>query len=257
MLLGLLKETEGKQSRKERRGGGGGGGSDKDGEQGLEEVKYKAPPPPPSSQQHYQQQTNKNKNKKYHFNIKYFVIFTLISLLGILCHDEIYLFIIMVSVIPIIFGLPNKHFVYAGFLAAMAITLLVDRIYIENYFTSNLIFGIPLLVLSFLFVSLMWAFYVAKIVLFGNKSFDSLTRRISNNITNHKISFRINNKLVLFERLKNIVNSNSSSTVRDSLRITLAIAITFAVVYWYIFTFIFWVQIPPDVVTHPNFWSLS
>ncbi|HZD83688.1 MAG TPA: hypothetical protein VE076_12510, partial [Nitrososphaeraceae archaeon] len=129
VLLGLLKETEGGKVRK------GGGGSDKDGEQELEEVKYKAPPPlPPLSQQHQQQ--TKIKNKKYHFNIKYFVIFTLISLLGILCHDEIYLFIIMVSVIPIIFGLPKKHFVYAAFLAAMAITLLVDRIYIENYFTS-------------------------------------------------------------------------------------------------------------------------
>ncbi|HZD81866.1 MAG TPA: hypothetical protein VE076_03220, partial [Nitrososphaeraceae archaeon] len=130
----------------------------------------------------------------------------------------------------------------------MAITLLVDRIYIENYFTSNLIFGVPLLVLSFLFVSLMWAFYVGKMVLFGNKFFDPNAKRISNNITNYKISFRINNKLVLFEKLKNIFNSKYSSTVQDSLRITLAIAITFAVSYWYIFTFIFWAQIRPEVI---------
>ncbi|HZE77052.1 MAG TPA: hypothetical protein VE089_00730, partial [Nitrososphaeraceae archaeon] len=192
----------------------------------------------------------KNKDKKYHFNIKYFVIFTLISLLGILCHDEIYLFIIMVSVIPIIFGLPKKHFVYAAFLAAMAITLLVDRIYIENYFTSNLIFGVPLLVLSFLFVSLMWAFYVAKIVLFKSKPVDNSSNSNGDRSISNKICSHIKNKCAVFVTLKKVVSSSSSSynTIRNRIRIAIAIVLVFVVTYWYIFTFIDWAQLPIEVV---------
>jgi hypothetical protein len=238
VLLGLLKEMDGEKVRK-----GGAGGNEKDSEQQLEEGKYKAPP----FQQH-QQQANKKKNKKNNFNIKYFAIFTSISLLGILCHDEIYLFIIMVSVIPIIFGLPKKHFVYAAFLAAMAITLLVDRIYVENYFTSNLIFGVPLLVLSSLFVSLMWAIYVGKVILFKSKIVDNSSNNSADRSISNKLSSHIKNKCVLFESLKKVLSSSSYDAIRNRLRIAIAIVLVFVVTYWFVFTFIGWAQLPIEVV---------
>jgi hypothetical protein len=197
-LLGLLKEEK----------GGGGGG---------EQIK--------------------NQKRRYSSNINYFVIFTLISLLGILSHDEMYLFIIIVSVIPIIFGLPKKHFVYAAFLAAIAVTFLVDHVYVENYFTSNLIFGIPLLYLSFLYVGVTWALYVSKV--YFNKFFST-----------RKIRYGINKFSVFNRLLKKSVNRKSSSSysIRFRIKIAVGIAVVLVVAYWYVFTFIVWAEVPLGVI---------
>jgi hypothetical protein len=178
-----------------------------------------------------EQQIKKNcmRNKS---KIDYFVIVTVISLLGILSHDEIYLFVIIVSTIPIIFDLPKKHFVYAAFLAAIAITFLINHVYVEDYYTSTLIVGVPLLYLSFLFVAFTWAVYVGKI--YFSKFFS--TRRTS---------YRVNKFLIFNRLLKNLVDRVSLSySIRFRIKIAIGIAIVLVVAYWYVFTFIVWAQIP-------------
>ena len=96
------------------------------------------------------------------------IMVTVISVLGILSHDEFYLFIIIAAVIPLVFRIRQGNYMYLGFLLAIFIVYLIDITSPEKYYTSNEIFsGFSLLKLSLLFVGLLWIFYLIRQKLYG------------------------------------------------------------------------------------------
>ena len=76
---------------------------------------------------------------------RYMILLSLVSILGILSHDEFYIFIILASLLPLIYNLQKKNYLYIGLLIAFAFTYAIDSISPENYFTFQNIFGMPLL----------------------------------------------------------------------------------------------------------------
>ena len=118
--------------------------------------------------------------------IRSIAIVLAVSFIGVLSHDEFYLFIIVASIIPPLFRLEGKNYFYAAILAALALTALVDLISPAKYYTVRGIFGIPLAELSFLFITIMWVIYASQILQkigarLGRSSF-KLRKIASNNI---------------------------------------------------------------------------
>jgi hypothetical protein len=87
---------------------------------------------------------------------------TLISILGILIHDEFYLFTIVASFIPLIFRIKYGSELYLGLILAYLIVYIIDITGPQNYYTSNELFGLPLLFLSALFTASTWALYLIR-----------------------------------------------------------------------------------------------
>jgi hypothetical protein len=107
------------------------------------------------------------KNK---FNSKYFALILPITFLGIISHDEFYLFIIIASIVPIfLFFSTNSYYknkknyvyVYVVLLAALLLTLVLATFSFAGvgYFTYITILGVPLIVLCLTFVALMFILY--------------------------------------------------------------------------------------------------
>jgi hypothetical protein len=147
--------------------------------------------------------------------IKYFFIFTGISIAGLFSHDEYYLFIIIASILPIIFRLPSKSLIYLSFLFAISIAFFSQMLLFPGkYLTVISLFGVPILALSFFFVALTWALYI---------------------IAGFSMSHR--------------VKQGGSILIKTwfsnrSIRFGLKLALIGAVAYFYIFTFILWSEIP-------------
>ena len=96
------------------------------------------------------------------------IMVTVISVLGILSHDEFYLFIIIAAVIPLVFRIRQGNYMYLGFVLAIFIVYLIDITSPERYYTSIVIFsGFSLLKLSILFVGLLWMLYLVRQKLHG------------------------------------------------------------------------------------------
>jgi hypothetical protein len=93
-------------------------------------------------------------------NFTNIAIVTAISVLGIISHDEFYFFIIIASILPLIFRMKSKNYLYLGFVIAFLIIFLIDIITPGKYLTLNEIFGLPLLLLSVLFVVILWTIYL-------------------------------------------------------------------------------------------------
>jgi hypothetical protein len=96
----------------------------------------------------------------FHSKIIDIFIVTAISVLGIVSHYEFYLFIIIASILPIIFKMKSRNYVYVAFLCAISIVYLIDTTSPASYFTSLKILGFPLLLLAGLFVIISWAIYL-------------------------------------------------------------------------------------------------
>ena len=92
----------------------------------------------------------------------YITIIFLISVSGILFHDEFYLFILVSSILPLIYNLKKKSYLYYAFLITFASVFIVDGLSPKNYFTSNSIFGISITELSFIFVVAMLLLYLLR-----------------------------------------------------------------------------------------------
>ena len=95
-------------------------------------------------------------------NSTFFIIVTMISLLGILTHDEFYLFIIIGSVLPLFFSLKHGNQFYPSILLSLLIVFIIDVLNPLKYYTSTEIFGLPLLYLNALFVGITWLLYLVK-----------------------------------------------------------------------------------------------
>jgi hypothetical protein len=88
---------------------------------------------------------------------------TAISILGILAHDEFYLFIIIASVLPLLFKIKKANYMYLSFLIAIFFVYVADLVSPQSYYTSHeIISGISLLLLNALFVGLMWTIHTIK-----------------------------------------------------------------------------------------------
>jgi hypothetical protein len=93
------------------------------------------------------------------FNI---FIISAISMLGIVSHYEFYLFIIIVSILPLIFKMKEKNSFYFSFIIAISIVYLIDLTTPGNFYTSLHVIGYPLLLLVGVFVAIMWILYVSS-----------------------------------------------------------------------------------------------
>ena len=84
-----------------------------------------------------------------------------ISLLGIISHYEFYIFIIIAAILPPIFMMKSKSFLYFSILVAISLVYVMDITVPGNSYTSLKILGFPLLFLAALFVMIAWAIYLA------------------------------------------------------------------------------------------------
>ena len=148
------------------------------------------------------------------------VIVSIVSLSGILFHDEFYIFIIVSSILPLVFNMRNKSSVYLAFLITFAFVYIIDMISPINYFTSRGVLGIPLINLNILFVMITWALYAAQQNL---KTHFNLTTTLS------KIRKQLN-----------------PSTARIIL--VAKIILVWAVAYLTALSFIVWTQLPPNYI---------
>ena len=87
-------------------------------------------------------------------------IISAIAILGIISHYEFYIFIIISSLLPIIFVMKAKNYVYVGLIFALLIVILMDLIIPGKFFTSIEILGFPLLYLTAALVAITWAIYL-------------------------------------------------------------------------------------------------
>jgi len=155
--------------------------------------------------------------EKLNSNVKYLAMLALISTVGILSHDEFYLFVIISPFIPLIFRLSDrKNSLYLALLTSFFIVFLIDRISPENYYTSPSIqdFPAPLIVLSALFVGFMWTLYASRIF--------------------HRISLAINLK--------------SKVPKLSRLKIYFGVAIVGVFAYLYLLSFLVWGQLSAEDV---------
>jgi hypothetical protein len=154
--------------------------------------------------------------------IRYIAIVLAVSFIGILSHDEFYLFIIVASIIPPLFRQEGKNYFYAAILAALALTALVDLTSPAKYYTVRGIFGIPLAVLSFLFIVIMWVMYASQIL--------------------QKLGARIGRSSLMLR----IIASNN-------IRLPIIIFVVSLVAYLYFFTFIVWTEFSLyEITTHTS-----
>src|SRR5437867_2394123 len=94
--------------------------------------------------------------------LKYVLIF-IVTTVGILSHDEFYLFILVSSSLLLIYRLNKTHIIFMSLLSSIAFVFILDTLLPVKYFTITEILGIPLIFLSFGFVLVMWGLYTSKI----------------------------------------------------------------------------------------------
>ena len=156
--------------------------------------------------------------------LKYIALIAPVCILGYLSHDEFGFFIIVASVIPLIFRLNGKNTVFAAILFALFFAILVALLFPGRYYIVRELFGVPYIVLYFLFVPSMWALYASKFL------------------------YRLN---ILTNTLSNIIKR----IVRGrQVKLILAIGVVSLVSYLYILSFIIWYfQLPTfDSRLHTN-----
>lgn len=151
---------------------------------------------------------------------RYMILLLLVTILGVLSHDEFYIFIILASLLPLIYNIQKKNYLYIGLLITFALTYAVDSISPENYFTFQNIFGMPLLQLCTIFTSFMFSLYLLR---------QRFTKRLS-------ISF---SSIVLAKRV---------FTYLRRIHLIPKLVLVGSVVYLYLLCFIVWDQLPPDIL---------
>lgn len=155
--------------------------------------------------------------------MKYIAIISAVSFIGLFSHDEFYLFIIVASIIPAAFKLEGKNNFYAALLIAVTAIILMDIVLPAKYYTIREIFGIPLVLLSILFIVFMWSVYASRIL--------------------HKIHIPKLGKSPIIGR----------KFVSINIRFFLTIFVVSLIAYLYVFSFIVWNQFSVDeVIIHTS-----
>jgi hypothetical protein len=181
-------------------------------------------------------------NNKCKFKFKYLAILISITLLGILSHDEFYLFIIIASIIPIFLFFTTQNgdekkknlvVVYAALLSAVLLTLILGTYLFAGvgYFIYNTILGIPLLVLCLIFVTIMCILYIA-------------TRFFYNLFYQKKYwNSHLHFESLLLSRLRvKLIFGHRQRTIAPSL------VLVFVIAWLYVFTFVVWSQLSVEAV---------
>ncbi len=180
---------------------------------------------------------NKNKSK-----LKYLAILISITFLGIISHDEFYMFIIVASIIPIFLFFATKKgnekkknlvVVYGALLAALVLTLILATYSFAGvgYFIYNTILGIPLIVLCSIFVTIMCILYIAT-----RFSYDLFYQKKYGNSHLHFENFSLS-------RLRaKLLSGHGRGTMAPSL------VLVFVIAWLYVFTFVVWSQLSVDAV---------
>ena len=174
--------------------------------------------------------------------LTYMAIVTGISFLGILSHDEFYLFIIIASIAMVVFfrSMPvnvNYSIFFVSFLSAILLVILVDILLSPaKYYTSREILGITLTTICLMFVSFTWSLYL------------TLRKIKISNILNSN-SFRRRIKIVTKQAIKNAGNTHflNDHQIRF-LKLSLGIVIVSAVAYFYLFTAMVWDELSVDEI---------
>ncbi len=99
---------------------------------------------------------------EYNNKLGYIGLISLISISGILFHDEFYLFIIISSMLPLIFNLKEKSYLYYALLISFTCILIIDSLFPEKYFTSQRILGIPVIELAIIFILVTFSLYLLR-----------------------------------------------------------------------------------------------
>jgi hypothetical protein len=114
--------------------------------------------------------------------LKYLTLILIVSIVGITSHDEFYLFILVGSVLPLIYQLNKSHIIFIALLSSITLVLLMDVLLPVNYFTVTAISGIPLIALCFGFVLTMWGLYASRLLhVLGKRRFLSPKSRFAFN----------------------------------------------------------------------------
>jgi hypothetical protein len=154
------------------------------------------------------------------FRFRNIFIVTSVSVLGIISHYEFYLFIIIASILPIVFNMNSKNFLYFSILIAILVVYLMDVIIPGNFFTSITILGFPLLLLTILLVIITWTLYFAR------RYLSKIVEGIS----------------TFLKPLKYLIYNNKAS------KIVTTRVIIFLVAYLYLLSFVILGQLSPNAI---------
>jgi len=156
--------------------------------------------------------------------LEYIILIAGISILGILSHDEFYLFVIIAAVVLIFRSKSgtNKNSSYVALLSALGIVTLIDLALLSGkYYIVREIAGVPIIGLCFLLILSSWA--LSNIGMIANRTNIKLITKVLNSIRGYNIA-SIHGRLFL------------------------GIIVVSLVSYFYLFTFIVWGYIPLDDV---------
>src|SRR4029078_13070825 len=123
--------------------------------------------------------------------LRFICIITAIVVFGISSHPEFYLFIIIGSILLLSFRLTSGNLIYLSIILALSICLLLDLLSPQNYYTTVKILKAPLLILCFVYVSILWGLY--KTMILSNLS---------------RLKFVSDS--FLFTKFKNIISKNTA-----------------------------------------------
>ena len=181
------------------------------------------------------------KKIKQKSNLRYLAILLSVAFLGVLSHDEFYLFIIIASIVPIFYFLTadsvnkkNKNYgvVYGALLGALLLTIVLALFSFDGagYYMYNAILGIPLILLSLMFVTVMCILYITT-RFFYNRFYQKLYE---------------NNKLYF----KGFLSLPLIRSVYDRKLITIAprVVLVSIIAWLYVFTFIVWSESSVEAV---------
>jgi hypothetical protein len=147
--------------------------------------------------------------------LKYAFIFA-VTVLGIMSHDEFYLFILISSALLLIYHLNKTHIIFMALLSSIVFVFFVDLFLPLKYYTIPEISGIPLMLLSFVFVLAAWALHIAS------------TLRLLG-----RVKIKIHRKFTYKRRTGFIISS----------------VIVSVILYLYFFTFIVWNDLSVEQVS--------
>jgi hypothetical protein len=121
----------------------------------------------------------------------FIIVVTLISVLGVLSHEEFYFFMIVGSILPLLFKIKQGNYLYLGFLLAISIVYLINTISPGKDYTWIEIFpGVPLLTLNAMFVGITWTLYLIKNKLRGLQAVQSFLGKFrSKPIKNYSLHY--------------------------------------------------------------------
>jgi len=158
---------------------------------------------------------------RFNNKLSYIAILSIVSILGILFHEEFYLFIVVSSLLPLIFNMREKNSLYLAFLFAFIAAYIIDSLLPVRYFTSREISGIPLINLNIFFVLIVWGLYA-----------------IQQNLRKYFYTFSI-----FGAKLKKHLTINTSR-----FNFVPKVIVVWIVVYLCALSFIVWTQLPRNYV---------